>query len=227
MNFSGGGESAVWERQLGDPTLRGGAAAGRPAGTATRPPKRRRRRGSPEHEGQRECNARSRPAPARPAPPRLGPEPPRPGRRCRRGPGKPLSMAHPALAEQVQEAALGPDIEGGAHRGPAGADPSGSDSSPEATSARWPWPQSRNSGPEAAQPSGAQHGVPAAASANPEVGAPAPCVSTAAATPRHVPHALPGRGREYVDVPEQERRPAAFFAASQVWRPRVSRMRNG
>ena len=54
--------------------------------------------------------------------------------------GAPSRAAHPALAEQVQTAALGLDIEGGAHRGPAGADLPGPDPGSEAAQARSPRP---------------------------------------------------------------------------------------
>lgn len=54
--------------------------------------------------------------------------------------GAPSRAAHPALAEQVQTATLGLDIEGGAHRGPAGADLSGPDPGSDAAQARSPRP---------------------------------------------------------------------------------------
>lgn len=75
--------------------------------------------------------------------------PSRARRACRPAPPNPddpagtLRATHLALAEQVQAAALGPDIKGGAHRGPAGAD--------------LPGPEP---GPEAAQTSCAQHRAP-------------------------------------------------------------------
>lgn len=57
--------------------------------------------------------------------------------------------AHPALSQQIPQATLGLDIEGGAHRGPAGADSPGATSAEQASWARRS-PQSR-SGSQAAQ----------------------------------------------------------------------------
>lgn len=76
--------------------------------------------------------------------------------------GVPACAAHPALAEQVQTAALGLGIEGGAHRRPAGADPSGPEPGSEDAQARSPGPQNRCPGSQAAQLSSAQHRVPGA-----------------------------------------------------------------
>lgn len=114
--------------------------------------------------------------------------------------GAPARAAHPALAEEVQAAALGLDIEGGAHRRPAGADPSGPEPPCEAAQARSPGPQSRRRGAKAAQPSGAQHRVPRAAlSPVAWCGTPSAERTRAAfprkrTTPHHVMPTLPGRG---------------------------------
>lgn len=102
--------------QAGPPHPGGPGGAGVRAGRS-----RTRTRGRPRHQPLRAGTPRS---------PRTG-DPPPPA---------PPDPAHPALAGPVQAAALGLHGEGGAHRGPAGADP------PHA-----------EPGPQAAQPPGAQH----------------------------------------------------------------------
>lgn len=94
--------------------------------------------------------------------------------------GAPSRAAHPALAEQVQAAALRFHIESGAHRGPAGADPSGLNPGSEAAPTSSPRPQSRYSGCYATQSSGTQHralGVTSCPDQGSSQGAAAPAAS--------------------------------------------------
>lgn len=132
-------------------------------------------------------------------------------RRARRpdphDPARVPRAAHPALAGQVQAAALGLDVEGGAHRGPAGADP--------------PAPEP---GPEAAQPPGAQHCAAAAAPRregprnrtpvpSPQLRRRARRVSTAAPASHVTPRFREGQeaaGPAHIGVPRARASPAAF-----------------
>uniref|UniRef100_H2NJE8 Uncharacterized protein n=1 Tax=Pongo abelii TaxID=9601 RepID=H2NJE8_PONAB len=145
--------------------------------------------------------------------------------------GSSSCAAHPALAEQVQAAALGLDIEGGAHGRPAGADPSGPDPGFEDSPARPPGRQSCCSGSQAAQPSDAQHSITGAvpsSNADPRPGAFARSAGSAfprqQPTPPHVTAPLPGlgaaSGRGHVVVQRARASlPLAFSAALRPYRP--------